>query len=199
MTCCAASSTAASPATSPGTGTKPRSSTRPPARARSSGTTTWPGRTPTAARSRSTARPGHMGSLPQNDAAIAKWAYVVRELIDARRTGELAFAATWPDAAPCGPSHLVFEGAQGFLPTHSLEEVKRRDPERVPDGDSAVSGRRGFAAGVHHLRCELRQAPQRRLRGRSELGKSCCEPGELPWTSAWRSRISSHAWLGGIM
>ena len=33
---------------------------------------------------------------------------------------------TWPDADPCGPSHLVFEGAQGFLPTHSLEEVKAR-------------------------------------------------------------------------
>ena len=67
-----------------------------------------------------------MGSLPQNDAAIAKWAYVMRELLDARRGGELAFAVTWPDAAPCGPSHLVFEGAQGFLPTHSLEEVKDR-------------------------------------------------------------------------
>ena len=69
---------------------------------------------------------GHMGSLPQNDAAIAKWAYVMRELIDARRAGELAFAVTWPDADPCGPSHLVFEGAQGFLPTHTLEEVKAR-------------------------------------------------------------------------
>ena len=69
---------------------------------------------------------GHMGSLPQNDAAIAKWAYVMRELIDARRAGELAFVVTWPDADPRGPSHLVFEGAQGFLPTHSLDEVKRR-------------------------------------------------------------------------
>ncbi len=69
---------------------------------------------------------GHMGSLPQNDAAIAKWAYVVRELIDARHAGELAFTVTWPGADPCSPSHLVFEGAQGFLPTHSLEEVKAR-------------------------------------------------------------------------
>jgi acetylornithine deacetylase/succinyl-diaminopimelate desuccinylase-like protein len=69
---------------------------------------------------------GHMGSLLQNDAAIAKWAYVMRELIDARRAGELAFAVAWPDADPCGPSHLVFEGAQGFLPTHTLEEVKAR-------------------------------------------------------------------------
>jgi acetylornithine deacetylase/succinyl-diaminopimelate desuccinylase-like protein len=69
---------------------------------------------------------GHMGSLPQNDAAIAKWAHVMRELIEARRAGELAFAVTWPDADPCGPSHLVFEGAQGFLPTHTLKEVKAR-------------------------------------------------------------------------
>lgn len=69
---------------------------------------------------------GHMGSLPQNDAAIAKWAYVMRELIEARRARELAFSVAWPDADPCGPSHLVFEGAQGFLPTHTLEEVKDR-------------------------------------------------------------------------
>ncbi len=69
---------------------------------------------------------GHMGSLPRNDAAIAKWAYVMRELIDARRAGELAFTMTGPGADPHGPASLVFEGAQGFLPTHSLEEVKAR-------------------------------------------------------------------------
>jgi len=69
---------------------------------------------------------GHMGSLPQNDAAIAKWAYVVRELIVARRAGELAFTLTWPGADPSGPAHLIFEGAQGFLPTHTLNEIKAR-------------------------------------------------------------------------
>jgi acetylornithine deacetylase/succinyl-diaminopimelate desuccinylase-like protein len=69
---------------------------------------------------------GHMGSLPQNDAAIAKWAYVMRELIEARRARELAFSVAWPGADPYGPSNLVFEGAQGFLPTHMLEDVKVR-------------------------------------------------------------------------
>jgi len=69
---------------------------------------------------------GHMGSLPQNDAAIAKWAYVMRELIDARRAQGLAFTLVWPGADPQEPACLVFEGAQGFLPTHSLEEVKAR-------------------------------------------------------------------------
>jgi acetylornithine deacetylase/succinyl-diaminopimelate desuccinylase-like protein len=69
---------------------------------------------------------GHMGSLPQNDAAIAKWAYVVRELIEARRETGLRFTLAWPGDDARGPSHLVFEGAQGFLPTHTLEEVKTR-------------------------------------------------------------------------
>jgi acetylornithine deacetylase/succinyl-diaminopimelate desuccinylase-like protein len=67
---------------------------------------------------------GHMGSLPQNDAAIAKWAYVVRELIEARREHGLPFTLAWDKEAAEGPSHLIFEGAQGFLPTHTLEEVK---------------------------------------------------------------------------
>jgi acetylornithine deacetylase/succinyl-diaminopimelate desuccinylase-like protein len=67
---------------------------------------------------------GHMGSLPQNDAAIAKWAYVVRELFEQRRLAggdfRVAFSPREPD------SELVFEGAQGFLPTHSMEAVKTR-------------------------------------------------------------------------
>jgi acetylornithine deacetylase/succinyl-diaminopimelate desuccinylase-like protein len=67
---------------------------------------------------------GHMGSLPQNDAAITKWAYVVRELIEARRALGLAFRLEFPSVAD--PDQLVFEGAQGFLPTHSMEEIKAR-------------------------------------------------------------------------
>ena len=96
---------------------------------------------------------GHMGSLPQNDAAIAKWAYVMRELIDARRAGELVFTVTWPDADPCGPSHLVFEGAQGFLPTHSLEEVKARTR------NAFLTGIREYLASTRC--CRRRPSPAR--------------------------------------
>jgi acetylornithine deacetylase/succinyl-diaminopimelate desuccinylase-like protein len=67
---------------------------------------------------------GHMGSLAQNDAAITKWAYVVRELVEARRALGLAFRLEFPSVS--NPDQLVFEGAQGFLPTHSVEEIKAR-------------------------------------------------------------------------
>jgi acetylornithine deacetylase/succinyl-diaminopimelate desuccinylase-like protein len=67
---------------------------------------------------------GHMGSLPQNDAAIAKWAYIAREIVLARRHLEAAFALDLPeDQSQAG---LIFEGAQGFLPTHPMEEIKAR-------------------------------------------------------------------------
>jgi len=67
---------------------------------------------------------GHMGSLPQNDAAIAKWAYIVREIVLARRHLEAAFSLELPeDDSQAG---LIFEGAQGFLPTHPMEEIKAR-------------------------------------------------------------------------
>ena len=111
------SSTAASPATSPRYGDKTQVIDPPPARqGQRHYDLAWQG----ADRCTVTIHgaTGHMGSLPQNDTAIAKWAYVMRELIDARRGGELAFTATWPDADPWGPSHLVFEDAQGFLSTH---------------------------------------------------------------------------------
>jgi len=67
---------------------------------------------------------GHLGSLPQNDAAIAKWAYIVREIVLARRHLEAAFSLELPeDDSQAG---LIFEGAQGFLPTHPMEEIKAR-------------------------------------------------------------------------
>ena len=90
---------------------------------------------------------GHMGSLPQNDAAIAKWAYVVRELIDARREQGLAFTLAWPGDDAQGPSRLIFEGAQGFLPTHTLEEVK-------------VRARSAFLAGIQRYLAEENLPPE---------------------------------------
>jgi acetylornithine deacetylase/succinyl-diaminopimelate desuccinylase-like protein len=67
---------------------------------------------------------GHMGSLPHNDAALTKWAYIVREMVEQRRSTGGEFRLGIPSLDP--DSELVFEGAQGFLPTHSMEEVKAR-------------------------------------------------------------------------
>jgi acetylornithine deacetylase/succinyl-diaminopimelate desuccinylase-like protein len=69
-------------------------------------------------------RTGHLGALPQNDPAIMKWAYIAHSLLERRRRGELRFRLVLPD--PQGEARLVFEGAQGFMPTHDIETVKER-------------------------------------------------------------------------
>ncbi len=67
---------------------------------------------------------GHMGSLPENDAAITKWAYLVGSLLELRARRAVPF--TLELSGEEGRENLVLEGAQGFLPTHGIEEVKAR-------------------------------------------------------------------------
>jgi acetylornithine deacetylase/succinyl-diaminopimelate desuccinylase-like protein len=71
---------------------------------------------------------GHMGSIRENDGAITKMATLVRALINNREKIQheagVAFQihlTNWDD-----PSHLIMEGGQGFLPTHSLDQVQTR-------------------------------------------------------------------------
>ena len=67
---------------------------------------------------------GHMGSLVENDAAITKWAYLVEELIACKLAGTLSFTL---EIEGCDASEqLVLEGGQGFLPTHTMEDVQQR-------------------------------------------------------------------------
>lgn len=75
---------------------------------------------------------GHMGSLPANDAAITKLAFIGEELLREKERGNLHFNMEL--ASHVDRKHLVFEGAQGFLPTHSLEEVKVRLRESFISG-----------------------------------------------------------------
>jgi acetylornithine deacetylase/succinyl-diaminopimelate desuccinylase-like protein len=82
---------------------------------------------------------GHMGSLPQNDAAIAKWAYIVREIVQARRCLRGAFALELPNHD--SEAGLIFEGAQGFLPTHPMEQIKARTRSAF------LRGARAYLAG----------------------------------------------------
>ena len=65
---------------------------------------------------------GHMRSLPQNDAAIAKWAYVMRELIEARR-GRACFRRDLAGCRPVAP-RTWSRGRAGVSPDPPLEEVK---------------------------------------------------------------------------
>ena len=67
---------------------------------------------------------GHMGSLPENDAAITKWAYIVRELTEWKRNQGKDFTVSL--SKDLGLDSLIFEGAQSFLPCHKMEEIQSR-------------------------------------------------------------------------
>jgi acetylornithine deacetylase/succinyl-diaminopimelate desuccinylase-like protein len=67
---------------------------------------------------------GHMGSLLEHDAAITKWAYLARAVF-IYKTGKgipLIMELENFDTS----RQLVLEGGQGFLPTHSIEEIEKR-------------------------------------------------------------------------
>jgi acetylornithine deacetylase/succinyl-diaminopimelate desuccinylase-like protein len=67
---------------------------------------------------------GHMGSLPDNDAAITKLAFIAEALIREKQGGTLDFRIELDGHT--GSDSIIFEGAQGFLPTHHLDEVTAR-------------------------------------------------------------------------
>lgn len=67
---------------------------------------------------------GHLGAMPRHDAAILKWAYIGRSLIESRLRGVLDFNMEMAGQQPNAP--LCFEGAQGFVPTHSIADVSGR-------------------------------------------------------------------------
>jgi len=77
---------------------------------------------------------GHMAAVRECDGAITKAAYVLRALLKVAQnypmveaTGQLADQST--DADP-----LILEGGQGFVPTHSLQEVARHLTDAVHAG-----------------------------------------------------------------
>ncbi len=92
---------------------------------------------------------GHMGSLPENDAAITKWAYMARRLLELKSSRPVRLTLEILGAG--GEESLVLEGAQGFLPTHTIEAVKQRMSaafERGIDRYERLAGcRRGDLSG----------------------------------------------------
>ncbi|MCK5155151.1 MAG: M20/M25/M40 family metallo-hydrolase [Spirochaetales bacterium] len=67
---------------------------------------------------------GHMGSLPENDAAITKWAFIVKELTELKLRLSIDFSIYFPGKQTI--ESIIFEGAQSFLPCHKMEDVCNR-------------------------------------------------------------------------
>ena len=88
---------------------------------------------------------GHMGSIDENDGAITKMATMVRALIASRRKlvelagGPVALELT--DGREDGT--LTLEGGQGFVPTHSMDEVMARMRAAAERGAEAYLRRLG--------------------------------------------------------
>lgn len=76
---------------------------------------------------------GHMGAIRERDGAITKMAHLVRSLCDSKRRLERVAGPPVRLELDAGHGHqkkgatsLVLEGGQGFVPTHSIEEVMQR-------------------------------------------------------------------------
>jgi acetylornithine deacetylase/succinyl-diaminopimelate desuccinylase-like protein len=67
---------------------------------------------------------GHMGSLSEHDAAITKWAYMAREVLIYKTANGLPLEMYLDNFDSSG--EIILEGGQGFLPTHSIGEIKER-------------------------------------------------------------------------
>ncbi len=88
---------------------------------------------------------GHMGSILENDCAITKMAYLVRDFIRNAKDADVRIFQEKPGAKPV----QVLEGGQGFLPTHKIDEIMRRMAGAAEKGlaDYFSNVRKGKASG----------------------------------------------------
>ena len=98
-------------------------------------------------------RSGHMGSIEENDGAITKMATMVRALVASKR--KLEKLAGGPAVLDLIGRHeggtLTLEGGQGFVPTHTMDEVMERMRAAAERGAEAYLrrlGRSEFGAEV---------------------------------------------------
>lgn len=82
---------------------------------------------------------GHMGAAERCDNAITKAAFIARELGAASCLGQLGFEPGQE------PAVVTLEGGQGFLPTHSIEEVMERMRRAAREAVVRHCRRRGLA------------------------------------------------------
>jgi acetylornithine deacetylase/succinyl-diaminopimelate desuccinylase-like protein len=72
---------------------------------------------------------GHMGALYENDNALIKAAYLLKDVEFASMRGGGKWGIRLINCDDLSP--LVLEGGQGFVPTHSMEQIKSRLSEAV--------------------------------------------------------------------
>lgn len=94
---------------------------------------------------------GHMGSVARLDGAITKAAWIIRDLVAARRGGDQEWSALGirlHDEKTAKSPSLALEGGQGFLPTHNLEEVSAGMRRAVSDAVHAYLAKEGLPADM---------------------------------------------------
>ena len=86
---------------------------------------------------------GHMGAIRERDGAITKMAHLVRSLVFSK--AKLSAQAGPMDLKLTGASgqNLIMEGGQGFVPTHTMDEVMARMREAAQRGAANYMGRCG--------------------------------------------------------
>jgi acetylornithine deacetylase/succinyl-diaminopimelate desuccinylase-like protein len=95
---------------------------------------------------------GHMGAILENDGAITKMATMVRALVRSRRAIESSAGGKMQLSLHGynDPKRLVLEGGQGFLPTHTINDVMERMRAAVHRGAEnyarAYAGQPSFRA-----------------------------------------------------
>lgn len=96
---------------------------------------------------------GHMGSVDRLDGAITKAAAIIRQLVKIRQQqgGDWqSLSITLKDRLD--PAHLVIEGGQGFLPTHTMKDVSGRMRDAVRTGVYEYTNLVGMSASA--ISCE---------------------------------------------
>ncbi len=77
---------------------------------------------------------GHMGAIRDCDGAITKLAHLVRSLTFSKARIELVAGTPMQLCLPGTAETLVLEGGQGFVPTHSMDEIMNRLRQAVERG-----------------------------------------------------------------
>jgi acetylornithine deacetylase/succinyl-diaminopimelate desuccinylase-like protein len=77
---------------------------------------------------------GHMGAIRERDGAITKMAHLVRSLVLSRAKLSALTGPMRLELAGASGESLILEGGQGFVPTHSMEEVMTRMRHAVQRG-----------------------------------------------------------------
>jgi acetylornithine deacetylase/succinyl-diaminopimelate desuccinylase-like protein len=69
---------------------------------------------------------GHMGAIRERDGAITKMAQLVRSLVLSKAKLSALAGRMQIELAGASDKSLILEGGQGFVPTHSMEDVMER-------------------------------------------------------------------------